>query len=95
MLNLGSCLLKFCKPLTSDWAKMSKVEASYVAKECLVTEDSRLAGVHVRGFQNDTCLVPLAEGATRATLPNYSFTTEVFFMAHKAREVCQAQPGTG
>merc|ERR1712203_1079016 len=26
MLNLGSLLLKFCKPLTLDWAKMSKVE---------------------------------------------------------------------
>jgi len=84
MLNFGSCLLKFCKPLTSDWAKMSKVEASYVAKECLVTEDSRLTGVHMRGLHNDTCLVPLAEGATRDTLPNYSFTTEIFFMAHKA-----------
>ena len=38
MLNLGSLLLKFCKPLTSDWTKMSKVEPSYVAKVCLVTE---------------------------------------------------------
>ena len=84
MLNLGSCLLRFCKPLTIDWSKMSKVEASYVAKECLVTEDSRLSGVHMRGLHNDTCLVPLADGATRVTLPNYSFTTEVFFMAHKA-----------
>ena len=87
MLNLGSLLLKFCKPLTSDWTKMSKVEPSYVAKECLVTEDSRLAGVHMRGLHNDTCLVPLAEGATRNTLPNYSFTTEVFFMAHKALDL--------
>ena len=39
MLNLGAVLLRFCKPLAADPAKMDKVDATYPAKVTAATED--------------------------------------------------------
>ena len=70
MLNLGSTLLRcgscslltcssrLCKPLVSDPTKMERVDPSYVAKVTTSTEDSRLAGVHLPGLAQETCIVP-------------------------------------
>ena len=33
MLNLGSCLLRLCGPLTENMDKMTKVEPSYTGSE--------------------------------------------------------------
>jgi len=87
MLNLGSTLLRFCKPLTTDTAKMEKVDGSYPAKITLVTEDSRLAGVHMKGLSQETCLVPTQEGLERDTKCQYNFSTEIFFLTHKTLDL--------
>ena len=42
MLNLGAVLLRFCKPLAADPAKMDKVDATYPAKVTAATEDRSL-----------------------------------------------------
>jgi len=85
MLNLSSSLLKLCAPLTEDTAKMDKVDPTYTAKVTVVSEDRRLAGVHMQGLPGETCLVSLdeAEREKRDTAASYNFATEIFFLAHK------------
>jgi len=85
MLNLSSSLLKLCAPLTEDTGKMDKVDPTYTAKVTVVSEDRRLAGVHMQGLPAETCLVSLdeAEREKRETAASYNFATEIFFLAHK------------
>jgi len=89
MLNLGSTLLRMCIPMTEDLAKMDKVDPSYTAKITTVTEDRRLAGVHMKGLPGETCLVGLGEAdrEKRETSVSYNFPTEIFFMAHKTLDL--------
>ena len=61
MLNLGSCLLRLCVPLTENESKMDKVVASYTGKITAVTEDKRLAHHHMQGLAAETCLVSVEE----------------------------------
>jgi len=85
MLNLGSTLLRLCVPMTENLAKMEKVDPTYAAKVTVVSEDRRLAGVHMQGLPAETCLVGMgeAEKEKRETAASYNFPTEIFFMAHK------------
>jgi len=89
MLNLGSTLLRMCIPMTEDQAKMNKVDPTYTAKITTVSEDRRLAGVHMKGLPGETCLVGLgeAEREKRETSASYNFPTEIFFMAHKTLDL--------
>jgi len=87
MLNLGAVLLRLTKPLTSDPEKVARVAACYTAREAVVTEERRLAGCHLQGLAGATCLVPAAEGEERPTLPAYTFSTEIFFLAHRCLDL--------
>jgi len=89
MLNLGSTLLRLCVPMTEDQAKMDKVDPTYTAKITVVSEDRRLAGVHMKGLPGETCLVGLGEEdrQKRETAASYNFPTEIFFMAHKTLDL--------
>jgi len=89
MLNLGSTLLRLCAPMTDDPCKMDKVDPTYTAKTTAVSEDRRLAGVHMKGLPGETCLVGVSEEEKekRPTALNYSFPTEIFFMAHKSLDL--------
>ena len=50
MLNLGGVLLRLCAPFISGRRnpKMLKVDLTYAASKCDVSEDSRSKGVHLR-----------------------------------------------
>eukprot|EP00092_Neocalanus_flemingeri_P008087 GFUD01008727.1.p1 GENE.GFUD01008727.1~~GFUD01008727.1.p1 ORF type:complete len:1041 (+),score=441.41 GFUD01008727.1:59-3181(+) len=89
MLNLGSTLLRLCAPMAEDPIKMNKVDPTYTAKVTVVSEDRRLAGVHMQGLPGETCLVGVgeAEREKRDTSASYNFPTEIFFMAHKTLDL--------
>ena len=89
MLNLGSCLLRLCIPMTENPTKMDKVEASYTAKISVVNEDKRLAHHHMMNLTSETCLISLneADKGKRELLSSYNFPTEIFFMAHKTLDI--------
>jgi len=88
MLNLGAILLRFCGPLSGQ-GKMAKVDPTYCATTTVVSEDSRLSGVHLREMASATCLVTpdLGEGEEREHSPSFNFSTELFFMTHRTLDL--------
>lgn len=88
MLNLGAILLRFCGPLSKQ-EKMVKVDPTYCATTTVVSEDSRLSGVHLRDMSSATCLVTqeLEEGQEREHSAAFNFSTELFFMTHRTLDL--------
>nr|CAD7197323.1 unnamed protein product [Timema douglasi] len=80
MLNLTSVLLKLCKPLFTDIEKLIRIDPTYCAASVSSDEESQQKGVHAKGLDSETCLIP-AEGS-RPCAANYSFVTECLFLVH-------------
>lgn len=49
--------------------------------------DSLERGIHMMGLTSETCLVPTLEGETRLVADSYGFTTECFFLTHRALDL--------
>ncbi|CAG2056146.1 unnamed protein product, partial [Timema podura] len=82
MLNLTSVLLKLCKPLFADKEKLIRIDPTYCAASVSGDEESQQKGVHAKGLDSETCLIPV-EGS-RPCAANYSFVTECLFLVHQS-----------
>jgi ubiquitin conjugation factor E4 A len=80
MLNLGSVLLRLCKPFTNGAKnpKMLKVNPTYSAVKCVVSDDSRNKNVHLRNVDEETCLVSLGNNTCTQYLPGVKTVTWCF-----------------
>jgi len=89
MLNLGSCMMRLCVPMTEKIDKMDKVDPSYTGKITAVIEDIRLSHHHMTNLHSETTLISLdeEEKRNREVSPAFNFPTEIFFMAHKTLDI--------
>uniref|UniRef100_A0A0K2VHY9 Ubiquitin conjugation factor E4 A n=1 Tax=Lepeophtheirus salmonis TaxID=72036 RepID=A0A0K2VHY9_LEPSM len=90
MMNLGAVLLRLCEPFTKGVKnpKMLKIDLTYTANECSVSEDSFLRGIHLSNLNRDTTLVPREKEQELLTPMEegkpYNFITDIYFLTHKA-----------
>ncbi|XP_033329559.2 ubiquitination factor E4A [Megalopta genalis] len=88
MLNLGYVLLRLCQPfcIKQNQTKVPKIDPTYCAVE--ITEDDSLNDViHLKGLSSETCLIPTSEGGARPVAKTFSFTTECFYLTHRALDL--------
>ncbi|XP_078043228.1 ubiquitination factor E4A [Augochlora pura] len=88
MLNLGYVLLRLCQPfcIKQNQTKVPKIDPTYCAVE--TTEDDSLNDViHLKGLSSETCLIPTSEGGARPVAKTFSFTTECFYLTHRALDL--------
>mgnify|MGYP004583529347 CR=1 FL=1 len=43
--------------------------------------------VHLKGMSSETCLIPMSEGGVRPVAKTFGFTTECFFLTHRALDL--------
>nr|CAD7569872.1 unnamed protein product [Timema californicum] len=60
--------------------KLIRIDPTYCAASVSSDEESQQKGVHAKGLDSETCLIP-AEGS-RPCAANYSFVTECLFLVH-------------
>ncbi|XP_049779135.1 ubiquitin conjugation factor E4 A isoform X2 [Schistocerca cancellata] len=89
MLNLGCVLLHLCQPICSNLndLKVNRIDPTYCAVKVKDDAEAHYRGVHMKGLDSETCLIPIAEDEQRPTAEKYSFVTECFFMAHRALDL--------
>nr|CAD7430448.1 unnamed protein product [Timema monikensis] len=68
------------EPLFTDIEKLIRIDPTYCAASVSGDEESQQKGVHAKGLDSETCLIP-AEGS-RPCAANYSFVTECLFLVH-------------
>lgn len=87
MLGLCSMLLYLCAPLCRPGFKVLLVDPTYAA---VPVDDVAKKSVAMKELAKETCLLPVEEGeAERVSVDNYNFITELFFMTHKAIQLCE------
>lgn len=89
MLNLGCVLLQLCQPICSSLndLKVNRIDPTYCAVKVEDDAEAHFRGMHMKGLDSETCLIPIAENEQRPTAEKYSFVTECFFMAHRALDL--------
>lgn len=90
MLNLSSVLLHLCQPICANPKdlKICRIDPTYCAVNSKNSEEANSKGVHMKGLDSETCLIPVAEGtSTRPFALGYNFITECFFMAHRSLDL--------
>jgi ubiquitin conjugation factor E4 A len=85
MTNLGAVLLQLCRPFCSiddpkSYDRLSKIDATFCAAKETIDN-----GVHI-DLHKETCLITQENRPAAKTLP-YSFSTELFYMTHRALEL--------
>ncbi|XP_076649891.1 ubiquitination factor E4A isoform X2 [Halictus rubicundus] len=88
MLNLGCVLLRLCQPfcIQENQTKVPKIDPTYCAAEANENESS-IDTIHLKGLSSETCLIPTSEGGVRPVAKKFSFTTECFFLTHRALDL--------
>lgn len=89
MLNLGNVLLRLCQPfcIKSNDTKVPKIDPTYCAVEAADENESCIRGLHMKGMTQETCLIPVPENETRPVAKSFGFTTECFFLTHRALDL--------
>ncbi|XP_014600806.1 PREDICTED: ubiquitin conjugation factor E4 A [Polistes canadensis] len=89
MLNFGGMLLQLCQPfcVQAKEMKFPKIDPTYCAAEPADEDESRNRGLHIKGLSQETCLIPTPEGQVRPVSKLFSFTTECFFLTHRALDL--------
>lgn len=89
MLNLGNVLLRLCQPfcIKQNDGKVPKIDPTYCAAEVKDANESRSRGMHLKGMSSETCLLPTSEGDDRPVAKTFGFTTECFFLTHRALDL--------
>ncbi|XP_017794147.1 PREDICTED: ubiquitin conjugation factor E4 A [Habropoda laboriosa] len=90
MLNLGNVLLRLCQPfcIEPNECKVPKIDPTYCAAEINNQEDECVNPiVHLKGMSSETCLIPTSEGGARPAAKTFGFTTECFFLTHRALDL--------
>ena len=89
MLNLGSLLLHLCQPFCSEHneVKALKIDPTYCAVELNKENEHPNRVVHLKGMSSETCLIPTSNGEVRPVAKTFGFTTECFFLTHRALDL--------
>ncbi|XP_015436791.1 PREDICTED: ubiquitin conjugation factor E4 A [Dufourea novaeangliae] len=88
MLNLGNVLLRLCQPfcIKQNETKVPKIDPTYCAAATNGNECSNDA-IHLKGLSLETCLIPTSDDGARPIAKTFSFTTECFFLTHRALDL--------
>ncbi|XP_053995108.1 ubiquitin conjugation factor E4 A [Hylaeus volcanicus] len=89
MLNLGNVLLRLCQPfcIKLKESKVPKIDPTYCAAETSVENECLNRAVHLKGMSSETCLIPISEHDARPVAKTFGFTTECFFLTHRALDL--------
>ncbi|XP_029162873.1 ubiquitin conjugation factor E4 A [Nylanderia fulva] len=89
MLNVGNVLLRLCQPFCVKFndTKIPKIDPTYCSAEVKNETDSLKYGIHMKELSSETCLIPTPEGERRPIADSYGFTTECFFLTHRALDL--------
>ncbi|XP_016912491.1 ubiquitin conjugation factor E4 A isoform X2 [Apis cerana] len=85
MLNLGNVLLRLCQPfcIKQNDSKVPKIDPTY----CAADDECINSIIHLKGMTSETCLIPTSEGGARPVAKTFGFTTECFFLTHRALDL--------
>ncbi|XP_021351085.1 ubiquitin conjugation factor E4 A-like isoform X3 [Mizuhopecten yessoensis] len=87
-LNLCFVMLQFCFPITTKEAKLVMIQPSYTTVVTADDQHAQQVGVHSKGLNKETCLIPLDENKPKLQLEDqYNFVTECFFLTHQCLNV--------
>ncbi|XP_043248079.1 ubiquitin conjugation factor E4 A isoform X1 [Colletes gigas] len=89
MLNLGNVLLRLCQPfcIKLNESKVPKIDPTYCAAETNNENECLNHTIHLKGMSSETCLIPVSEDDTRPVAKTFGFTTECFFLTHRALDL--------
>ncbi|EFN65888.1 Ubiquitin conjugation factor E4 A [Camponotus floridanus] len=89
MLNVGNVLLRLCQPfcVKSNDTKIPKIDPTYCSAEAKNEAESLQCGIHMKDLSSETCLIPTPEGESRPIANSFGFTTECFFLTHRALDL--------
>lgn len=89
MLNLGNVLLRLCQPfcIKQNDSKVPKIDPTYCAADVNDQDECINSNIHLKGMSSETCLIPMSEGGARPVAKTFGFTTECFFLTHRALDL--------
>ncbi|XP_011696774.1 PREDICTED: ubiquitin conjugation factor E4 A [Wasmannia auropunctata] len=89
MLNVGNVLLRLCQPFCAKLndAKVPKIDPTYCIAKAEDETESLQRGIHMKGLNSETCLVPTPEDGCRPISNSFGFITECFFLTHRALDL--------
>lgn len=89
MLNMSNVLLRLCQPFCVKFndTKIPKIDPTYCSAEAKDEADSLQHGIHMEDLSSETCLIPTPEGENRPIADSFGFTTECFFLTHRALDL--------
>lgn len=89
MLNLGNVLLRLCQPfcIKQNDSKVPKIDPTYCAADVNDEDECINSNIHLKGMSSETCLIPMSEGGARPVAKTFGFTTECFFLTHRALDL--------
>ncbi|XP_068981426.1 ubiquitin conjugation factor E4 A [Bombus flavifrons] len=89
MLNLGNVLLRLCQPfcIKQNDSKVPKIDPTYCAADINDQDECINSNIHLKGMSSETCLIPMSEGGARPVAKTFGFTTECFFLTHRALDL--------
>ncbi|XP_072750116.1 ubiquitin conjugation factor E4 A [Anoplolepis gracilipes] len=89
MLNVGNVLLRLCQPFCVKFndTKIPKIDPTYCCAEAKDEAESLQRGIHMKELSSETCLIPTPEGESRQVADLFGFTTECFFLTHRALDL--------
>ncbi|KAK1118533.1 hypothetical protein K0M31_014842 [Melipona bicolor] len=89
MLNLGNMLLHLCQPfcIKQNDSKVPKIDPTYCAVDINDQDECANPSIHLKGMSSETCLIPMSEGGARPVAKTFGFTTECFFLTHRALDL--------
>ncbi|XP_050589401.1 ubiquitin conjugation factor E4 A [Bombus affinis] len=89
MLNLGNVLLRLCQPfcIKQNDPKVPKIDPTYCAADVNDQDNCINSNIHLKGMSSETCLIPMSEGGARPVAKTFGFTTECFFLTHRALDL--------
>ncbi|XP_043587076.1 ubiquitin conjugation factor E4 A [Bombus pyrosoma] len=89
MLNLGNVLLRLCQPfcIKQNDSKVPKIDPTYCAADVSDQDECINSNIHLKGMSSETCLIPMSEGGARPVAKTFGFTTECFFLTHRALDL--------
>ncbi|XP_033354839.1 ubiquitin conjugation factor E4 A [Bombus vosnesenskii] len=89
MLNLGNVLLRLCQPfcIKQNDSKVPKIDPTYCAADINDQDECINSNIHLKGMSSETCLIPMSEDGARPVAKTFGFTTECFFLTHRALDL--------
>lgn len=86
MMNFGAVLLQLCQPICSTTDPKASDRLSKVDPAFCASKHDPQSGVHIPDLDKETCLTSDENRPAPKSKP-FSFSTEVFFLTHRALEL--------